>query len=103
MVIKNHILVPKHCFFLLVFTSWQTIALAQNDQGGSSDAGSGYPSKTEVNSTTQGDWYTSPWIWVIGAAVFILLLALISGGGRRSEGRTGKVSDTKTVGRDADV
>ncbi len=33
-----------------------------------------------------GDWYTSPWVWVVGAAVFILLLvALTRGGGRRAD------------------
>ena len=31
-------------------------------------------------------WYTSPWVWVVGAAVFILLLvALTRGGGRRAD------------------
>lgn len=31
-----------------------------------------------------GNWYSSPWVWVIVAAVFILLLvALTRGGGRR--------------------
>lgn len=31
-------------------------------------------------------WYASPWVWVVGAAVFILLLvALTRGGGRRSD------------------
>jgi hypothetical protein len=33
-----------------------------------------------------GTWYTSPWVWIIGAAVFILLLvALTRGGGRRAD------------------
>ena len=33
-----------------------------------------------------GDWYTSPWVWVVGAAVFILLLvALTRGSGRRAD------------------
>ncbi len=31
-------------------------------------------------------WYASPWVWVVGAAVFILLLvALTRGGGRRAD------------------
>ena len=31
-----------------------------------------------------GSWYASPWLWVVGAAVFILLLvALTRGGGSR--------------------
>ena len=31
-----------------------------------------------------GNWYASPWVWIIGAAVFILLLvALLRGSGSR--------------------
>jgi hypothetical protein len=33
-----------------------------------------------------GNWYASPWIWIVGAAVFVLLLvALTRGGGRRAD------------------
>lgn len=33
-----------------------------------------------------GTWYTSPWVWIVGAAVFILLLvALTRGSGRRAD------------------
>jgi len=29
-------------------------------------------------------WYTSPWVWIVGAAIFILLLvALLRGNGAR--------------------
>ncbi|HWJ93014.1 MAG TPA: hypothetical protein VNR87_18000 [Flavisolibacter sp.] len=40
-----------------------------------------------VNVNSKGSaWYTSPWVWVVGAAVFILLLvALTRGGGRRAD------------------
>jgi hypothetical protein len=40
-----------------------------------------------VNVNTKGNaWYTSPWVWVVGAAVFILLLvALTRGSGRRAD------------------
>ncbi len=35
-----------------------------------------------TNSETT--WYTQPWIWIVGGAVFILLLvALLRGGGRK--------------------
>lgn len=30
-------------------------------------------------------WYASPWVWVVGAAVFILLLVALTRGGRRSD------------------
>ena len=34
----------------------------------------------EVNKKDGGDWYMQPWVWVIGAAVFIIIIvALLSG------------------------
>ena len=44
--------------------------------------------KVDVDINTKGSsWYASPWVWVVGAAVFILLLvALTRGGGRRTDG-----------------
>jgi hypothetical protein len=37
-----------------------------------------------INVNTKGSaWYTQPWVWVVGAAVFILLLVALTRGGRR--------------------
>ena len=61
---------------------------------------------TEVDINVNKDentanWYASPWVWIVGAAVFIILLvALTSGGSRRSGDR---VTVSKTVERDSDV
>lgn len=43
--------------------------------------------KVGINVNTKGDnWYASPWVWIVGAAVFILLLvALTRGSGRRAD------------------
>ena len=39
-----------------------------------------------VDINTEGSaWYASPWVWVVGAAVFILLLVALTRGGRRSD------------------
>jgi hypothetical protein len=46
------------------------------------------PKEIDVDINTQGDaaWYAAPWVWVVGAAVFILLLvALTRGSGRRAD------------------
>lgn len=36
-----------------------------------------------INSKSGNAWYTSPIVWIIGAAVFILLLVALLRGGRR--------------------
>lgn len=49
----------------------------------------GETKKVDVNINTDGGgggWYTAPWVWVVGAAVFILLLvALTRGGSKRAD------------------
>ncbi len=44
--------------------------------------------KVDVSIDTDGGgaaWYASPWVWVVGAAVFILLLVALTRGGRRAD------------------
>lgn len=36
-----------------------------------------------INSKSDSAWYTSPVVWIIGAAIFILLLVALLRGGRR--------------------
>ena len=85
-------------FFVMLFLSLFSLVLwgQEEGSGGESTTTTTTTRSTSVNVTdTAGDWYTSPWVWVIGAAVFILLLvALLSN--RRSD--TVRVS--KTVERD---
>jgi hypothetical protein len=39
-----------------------------------------------INKGGEANWYASPWLWIVGAAVFILLLvALTRGSGRRAD------------------
>ncbi|MGZ3850261.1 MAG: hypothetical protein ACXVMS_16210 [Flavisolibacter sp.] len=85
---------------VLVFACLQTVLWAQD--GSSSTTTS---SKNVDVATHSDNWYASPWVWVIGAAVFILLLvALLSGGRSRSaDSSTDRVTVTKTVERETDV
>lgn len=55
-------------------TSIQTMALAQEKE-------------IDVNINNKSDdWYAAPWVWIVGAAVFILLLvAILRGGSRRTD------------------
>jgi len=47
--------------------------------------GTGTKIDVDINKDSAA-WYASPWVWVVGAAVFILLLvALTRGGGRRAD------------------
>ena len=40
----------------------------------------------DINAGGSNDsWYASPWVWVVGAAVFILLLVALMRGGRRAD------------------
>lgn len=68
-------------FFMLFNT---TIALAQDGGGtGNTDDGSAsvtVSKTTSSTSTTMENWYTEPWVWIVGGLVFILLLvALVRG------------------------
>ena len=40
----------------------------------------------DINThSSNSNWYASPWVWIIGAAVFILLLVALARGGRRAD------------------
>jgi len=39
----------------------------------------------DINVKKESAWYQQPWVWVIGAAVFVLLLAAILRGNRTSK------------------
>ena len=41
--------------------------------------------KIDVDVNTQDAWYAAPWVWVVGAAIFILLLVALLRGGRRTD------------------
>ena len=90
----------KMLITLLVFTVLQTVLWAQ-------EPGSTTTSTKKVDVTVENteSWYASPWVWVIGAAVFILLLVALLGGGRgrTTDGSSDRVTVTKTVERDTDV
>lgn len=88
----------RYSLLCLVFFLTQSLLWAQADSTISSTT----TTKTTQETTT---WYSSPWVWVAGAALFILLLAAIlkGSGGRSSSGTSDKVTVTKTVSRDTDA
>lgn len=91
----------KSILVLLMFSLVQTVLWAQ--EGGET---SSTTTKTSVKITEDTTWYTSPWVWVVGAAVFILLLVALTrgGGSRTTDSRSSdRVTVTKEVRRDTDV
>ncbi len=66
---KTIIIKFKSVFALLVLCLMQTMVWAQDK-------------KVDVNISTgkDGNWYAQPWVWIVGGAVFLLLLvALLRG------------------------
>jgi len=80
----------KFLLSLLVISSSVTFALAQDSGGGSSSSTSS--STTTTTSSTQ-NWYAQPWVWIVGGAVFILLLVALVRGGKSGD----SVSVTRTT------
>jgi hypothetical protein len=88
--------------FLCFFSFFNLLVWAQDSTNGGDKTTTTTTEKTNVSLTTNsgaGQWYTSPWVWIAGAAVFILLLvALLSNRGKDT--RTDRVTVKKTVERD---
>ncbi len=65
----------RHIALLFFLSLIQTAVLAQD--GGGVDI--------KVTKESSSTWYTQPWVWIVGGAVFILLLvALLRGGGNKN-------------------
>ncbi len=94
---SKKLLALKSFISLLVFNFIQLALQAQDSTSSSSTT-------TTVSTEQTTQWYSSPWVWVIGAAIFILLLvALLRGNSSRSAGSSDKVTVSKTVRRDTDT
>ena len=51
---------------------------------------------THTTTTEHHEWYTIPWVWVVGGIAVILLFIALINSGRRSSSRTTTVTDTAT-------
>ena len=65
----------KKMIFSFIAAFYSTLLLAQDEKN------------VNINLNTKGgsNWYASPWVWVVGAAVFILLLVALTRGGSRRD------------------
>lgn len=86
----------RYMIALMAFTFMQTILWAQSETTESSSS----TTKVTISEETSSEWYTNPIVWVVGAAVFILLLvALLRSGGDRTD----KVTYKEKIVRDRDT
>jgi hypothetical protein len=93
----------KMIFALMVFHLVQITSFGQDQSDNSSSSHT-----TTTTTTEHTEWYTAPWVWVVGGAVLILLLvALLSGGRSSSRSTVSKTVDTGrgsvTTVRDTDI
>jgi hypothetical protein len=64
----KHIKKLQHLLFTMIFLIMSTlIAVAQDTKS----------VDININKNSGGNWYTQPWVWIVGAAVFILLLVAL--------------------------
>lgn len=76
---------------LLCLVVFQAALMAQDAQPGGSSS-----TTTVTKHETTTYWYANPWVWVIGAAIFILLLvALLRGSSNRGTTTSDRVTVTK--------
>lgn len=61
----------------LVMLFFSLVSLAIWGQGEVSDNGGATTITVTDTGVSENAWYMSPWVWVIGVAVFILLLVAI--------------------------
>jgi len=67
----------KKIYFSILTTLFALIAVAQEKKA---------EIDVDINKTVDsGNWYASPWIWVVGAAIFILLLVALMRGRSTSD------------------
>ena len=76
---------------VIAFFTGEIFLLAQDSSGST-----GSTSVTRTHTETQ-TWYVQPWVWIVGGAVFILLLVALVGGNRR------EVTISKTTTERSDI
>ena len=63
---------------ILMLSLIQTALWAQENGGSGTTSSGGSTTSTKTSVTTTSDtWYAQPWVWVVGAAVFIIILVAI--------------------------
>lgn len=79
---------------VILFTVLQLPLFAQDKPATGGDGGGSKTITTETTTTTT-DWYTQPWVWIVGAAVLIIVLVALLRGNSNSDTR--EVSRTTVI------
>ena len=79
---------------VILFSVLQLPLLAQDNPTSGGDGGTSKTITTETTTTTT-DWYTQPWVWIVGAAVLIIVLVALLRGNSSSDTR--EVSRTTVI------
>lgn len=75
-----------------MFSMVQLLAMAQDSTGGSSSI----TKESTTTTTTTSEWYTQPWVWIVGAAVLIVIIvALMRGNSTKEVTRTTVIKDDR--------
>jgi hypothetical protein len=86
----------KYFIATFLFGCFQLIAFAQDG---------GTTSTVKTTTTEHREWYSIPWVWVVGGAIVLILLVVIISSGRNSSSRT-TITDTgagtRTITTDTD-
>jgi cell division protein FtsW (lipid II flippase) len=92
---KNLLKHSRNWLLTVYATLFTALAFAQD----SGSVSTSTTSTTTQSTTTQQDWYTQPWVWIVGGAVFILLvIALVrSNSSSNRSTRSDRVTVTKKV------
>jgi len=86
----------KQGAFLLFLMMMNTIVMFAQDGAGVTVNKSTTTSTS--NTAANPDWYAAPWVWIVGAAVFLLLLiALVRGSGGSDKTVTHRTTVRKDV------
>ena len=92
------ILVKKALPFVMVLLlSLFNLALFAQNTGTTSgdDGGTSKTTITSETTTTTTEWYTQPWVWIVGAAVLIIVLVALLRGNSNTDTR--EVSRTTVI------
>lgn len=83
----------KALMLVLAVSFYQTMVFAQDTT----------KTKITTTSTVTNEWYTEPWVWIVGGIVFILLLVALLRGNSSNSTNTDRVTVTKTVRTDTET